>query len=370
MSRPRAPAAPLDMQNAKRSVSPKTRRMLLTTLLKGVSRAFYLSLRLLPADLREPIGLAYLLARAADTIADTPLIPPERRLSHLRAFRARLAGESDPAEYANMSAELNAACANPQERALLQALPDSFAMLEALNASDRERTRAVVLTLTRGMEIDLTVFPPAECGKVTALKTREQLDDYIYRIAGCVGEFWTEISMAHTPALGDWDAARMSALGVRFGGALQLTNILRDTPKDLRIGRCYLPSDELERVGLCAADLLDERNAARARPLLAWGIRTALTDFAAAERYIIAIPRRCLRLRLAALLPVIIGLSTLALLARTDRWLNPAAPLKMPRRSVYAALIAALICGRSNLMLTLWIARLRRRVERALCSHA
>lgn len=365
MRRPPAPSAPSGMQSAKRSVSRKTRRMLLTTLLKGVSRAFYLSLRLLPADLREPIGLAYLLARAADTIADTPLIPPDRRLSHLRAFRARLAGES-----AGESVDMSAACANPQERALLQALPDAFALLETLNACDRERTHAVVLTLTRGMEIDLTVFPPAECGKVTALKTREQLDDYVYHIAGCVGEFWTEISMAHTPALGDWDAARMSALGVRFGSALQLTNILRDAPKDLRIGRCYLPQSELERVGLCAADLLDARNAARARPLLVWGIRTALTDFAAAERYILAIPRRCLRLRLAALLPVLIGLATLALLARTDRWLSPAAPLKMPRRSVYAVLIAALICGRSNRMLALWIARLRRRVERALCSHA
>lgn len=338
----------------------------MTTLLKSVSRAFYLSLRVLPADLREPIGLAYLLARAADTIADTPLLPPERRLSHLRAFRARLAGE----DAADISSELNTAFANPAERALLQALPNAFALLESLTAFDRERTRAVVLTLTRGMEIDLTVFPSAECGKVTALKTRDQLDDYIYHIAGCVGEFWTEISMAHTPALGDWDGERMSALGVRFGSALQLTNILRDAPKDLRIGRCYLPQSELDRVSLRPADLLDERNAARARPLLAWGIRTALTDFAAAERYIIAIPRRCLRLRLAALWPVLIGLSTLALLARADNWLSPAAPIKTPRRSVYAIIAVSLICGRSNRLLALWIGRLRRQVERALCSHA
>lgn len=364
MSRPRAHSAPSDTPSA---VSPKTRRILLTTLLKSVSRAFYLSLRVLPADLREPIGLAYLLARAADTIADTPLIPHERRLSHLRAFRARLAGEADAAD---MSAELDTAFANPAERALLQALPHAFALLESLTASDRERTRAVVLTLTRGMEIDLTAFPPAECGAVTALKTREQLDDYIYHIAGCVGEFWTEISMAHTPALCDWDGARMSALGVRFGSALQLTNILRDAPKDLRIGRCYLPQSELDRLGLRPADLLDERNAAHARPLLAWGIRTALTDFAAAERYIIAIPRRCLRLRLAALWPVLIGLSTLASLARADNWLCPDKPLKMPRRSVYAIVALSLICGRSNRLLALWIRRIRRRVERALCSRA
>lgn len=344
--------------------------MLLTTLLKSVSRAFYLSLRILPDGLREPIGLAYLLARAADTIADTPLIPAKRRLSHLRAFRARLAGETDAAESADISAELNAVCANPTERALLQALPDAFAMLESLNECDRERTRAVVLTLTRGMEIDLTVFPPTECGRVAALKTREQLDDYIYHIAGCVGEFWTAVSLAHTPALGDWDGARMAALGARFGSALQLTNILRDAPKDLRIGRCYLPHSELERIGLCAADLLDERNAARARPLLAWGIRTALTDFAAAERYVLAIPRRCLRLRLAVLWPILIGLATLAQLARADRWLSPHERVKIPRRAVYAILIASLICGRSNRLLSLWIGRLKRRVERAIRSHA
>ena len=44
---------------------------LLTGLLPQVSRSFYLTIRVLPADLRRPVGLAYLLARAADTIADT-----------------------------------------------------------------------------------------------------------------------------------------------------------------------------------------------------------------------------------------------------------------------------------------------------------
>ena len=41
----------------------------LDTVLKRVSRSFYLSLRILPRSLRTPIGLAYLFARAADTIA-------------------------------------------------------------------------------------------------------------------------------------------------------------------------------------------------------------------------------------------------------------------------------------------------------------
>ena len=36
-----------------------------------MSRSFYLTLKALPKELREPISLAYLLARTADTIADT-----------------------------------------------------------------------------------------------------------------------------------------------------------------------------------------------------------------------------------------------------------------------------------------------------------
>jgi phytoene/squalene synthetase len=38
---------------------------------QSVSRSFYLTIRFLPRPLREPVGLAYLLARATDTIADT-----------------------------------------------------------------------------------------------------------------------------------------------------------------------------------------------------------------------------------------------------------------------------------------------------------
>ena len=43
-------------------------------LLRSVSRSFYLSIRILPAPLREPVALAYLLARATDTVADTARI--------------------------------------------------------------------------------------------------------------------------------------------------------------------------------------------------------------------------------------------------------------------------------------------------------
>ena len=43
--------------------------------------------------------------------------------------------------------------------------------------------------------------------------------------------------------------------GVRFGKALQMTNILRDIPEDLRFGRCYIPRPRLDAVGLTPEDL-------------------------------------------------------------------------------------------------------------------
>ena len=347
------------------AVSAAERRRLLTVILKDVSRAFYLSVRALPGGMREPVGLAYLLARAADTIADTALLPPEDRLRLLLLFRAQLDGPPS----SESLAEIESALLIPSEwhdsqpeRALLRALPQAFAMLDSLPDADAEKARQVVTTLTRGMEMDLATFPPEDSGHVAALPSVEDLDRYIYLVAGCVGEFWTDIMMAHTPSLRGWDRERMAALGVRFGKALQLTNILRDVPKDLRTGRCYLPRDVLARAGLAPPDLLDQANAEAARPALHAGIDMALERFAAAEEYVLAIPRRNLRLRLAALWPLLLGLATLAETARKDAWLDPARPSKVRRRRVYAMIALSFLSARSNTILRAWITAARNSV--------
>src|SRR5215207_8547171 len=51
-------------------------------------------MRLLPGSIRPQIGLAYLLARTTDTIADTEIVPIERRLDALRELRNRILGVS------------------------------------------------------------------------------------------------------------------------------------------------------------------------------------------------------------------------------------------------------------------------------------
>ncbi len=343
-------------------------RLLLRDILKGVSRSFYLTIRVLPLGIREPVAVAYLLARAADTIADTRALPPSERLEKLLAFRAQVEGPSSEDEIARIVSGVREAGegASPAETALLGYSGRVFALLDELPEPDRARIRSVVVTLTQGMELDLKTFPAEDSGAVAALSSPEELDYYTYLVAGCVGGFWTLTATAHDGRLSRWDVGEMSERGVRFGKALQLTNVLRDVPRDLRNGRCYLPEPELARAGLAPVDLLNPASSSRARPVLTPWIWGALEHFDAAEAYLLATPRRCLRLRLAAMWPILLGLATLEKLARNEVWLAPDRPSRVRRRWVYGMIARSLLASPSDALTRFWLRRLRRKVEQAL----
>src|SRR5580693_8933527 len=101
----------------------------LNDLLKETSRSFYLTLRVLPAAIRPQIGLAYLLARTSDTVADTELVPIEQRLSALGNLRERIMGLSEAP--LNIG-ELARRQGPPAERLLLEQCESSLAMLKVL----------------------------------------------------------------------------------------------------------------------------------------------------------------------------------------------------------------------------------------------
>lgn len=320
-------------------------------ILKRVSRTFYLSLAVLPKDLRRPVGLAYLFARAADTITDTRLISREKRLEYLELFRAEVRGNGS-----NRIREVKEALTGPQkipeERELLDRLEECFAIYQALDPGDRDRIRDLILTITRGMQMDLTTFPAEEEGRVIALKTRDDLDQYTYFVAGCVGEFWTEIHMAHRPSLTGWHVADMKTRGVRFGKGLQMTNILRDLSRDLRLGRCYLPQEDLRILALAPEDLRDPQAIERVKPLLRDLLQLTLTHYQEGWGYTLAIPQREVRMRLACAWPLLIGLKTLALVAQSENLLDPSAAVKISRAEVYRILLRSLTLIGSNRALT------------------
>ncbi|MFM0273095.1 phytoene/squalene synthase family protein [Paraburkholderia aspalathi] len=326
-----------------------TRAFLLGPLLKGVSRSFYLTLRVLPAGMRDPIGLAYLLARAADTIADTSLISPEQRLAMLLSLRDQINGApNDGALLQRMATEVAGQQIQSDEKVLLESLGPALEVLSQLSESDRKAVREIVSTLTEGMEFDLRTFPDERSGQIAALCEYEELDRYTYLVAGCVGEFWTTMTYAHMPGSLKERPEIMARRGVRFGKALQMTNVLRDCGKDLRIGRCYLPQTMLDQYGLSAQDLLQPANSVRARPLMVELVRKSLDHFREALDYTLAIPAFSVRLRLACLWPILIGLDTLLLLADNNDWLDPAKVSKVRRNQVYQIIASSLLLVPSN----------------------
>ena len=114
---------------------------LLKDVLKGVSRSFYLSIQVLPRGMREPVAVAYLLARAADTIADTRALPPKQRLEHLLAFRGWVEGTASPEAIDRIvqSTKEHAEVATPAELVLLDRVSQVFDLLEALPGADQEQ---------------------------------------------------------------------------------------------------------------------------------------------------------------------------------------------------------------------------------------
>jgi farnesyl-diphosphate farnesyltransferase len=124
--------------------------------------------------------------------------------------------------------------------------------------------------------------------------------------------------------------------GIRFGKGLQLVNVLRDVPADLRKGRCYLPAEGLARLGLQPRDLLDPEKETRLRPLYNEWLSRAEDHLRAGWEYTIALPWSAFRVRLACALPILIGADTLTLL-KTGRILDPERRIKVSRPQVKRA---------------------------------
>lgn len=299
-------------------------------LLKQVSRSFYLTLRVLPAAVRSQIGLAYLLARTTDTIADTEILPTDQRLAALGKLRDRILGKSSGVlDFGELARHQGL----PAERVLLERVEDSLALLEQLSPADLQLVRAVLDTITSGQELDLRRFAGAGGASIVALQSEAELDDYTYRVAGCVGEFWTKICRAHVFPRARLDDTRLLTDGIRFGKGLQLVNILRDLPNDLRKGRCYLPAPQLGEAGLEPPDLLNAASEKQFRTVYDRYLAQAADHLAAGWSYTNALPWRCARIRLACAWPILIGVRTLARL-RTENPLDPARPVKVTRAEV------------------------------------
>lgn len=284
-------------------------------LLRSVSRSFYLTIHFLPSEMREAVGMAYMLARATDSIADTSSAEPAKRTRILQQMGQAIAHSLPPDQREALLAELSSDMARcqsaPGERELLQKFGACLDELEHLPAALASPIRKVLQTIIDGQLWDISFFTP-QC---TAVAGDVETWRYAYQVAGCVGEFWTELGLA---AMGSrfCDPARADAMaraGIRYGQGLQLINILRDRDEDLARGRNYLCSDSRIWLGRALRYMADGVDYSR-----------RLGSF---------------RLRFASMLPALIGQKTLHALRHAKKG---SGRVKIPRRQVYACMAKAL----------------------------
>ena len=272
-------------------------------LLRNHARTFALTLAILPQSLREPLGLAYLLARVSDTIADAGRIRRERRIALLEELDATLVGKCPGIWQPRiLPGELS-----DNERELMNSVPKLLAALK--RSPERDEVTSLWKSIVEGQRFDLTRFPSE------AALGRDELERYCGLVAGSVGEYWTTLIVKYSPRSLLDSKEEMKRLGCGYGKGLQLLNILRDRSEDRFLGRRYVEEGDL-------AELFELAEA--------W-LRSG-------EKYLAGL--RPGRLLMATALPYDLAMRTLRKIKRYPK----AAGIRIPRREVRSALVRSVTC--------------------------
>ena len=180
------------------------------------SKTFYLSSLFLAPEKRRAVWAVYAFCRTADDIVDR-IAPAGERLAAVDAWEAQLLASYD-------------GIAND---------PIFVAFGDAATRFGIPIQPA--LDLLRGARMDITVRRYA---------TYADLREYCYLVASTVG-------MLVMPILGSLSESAVD-YGIGLGRAMQMTNILRDVGEDARMGRIYLPAEDMQRFGYTESALLEE----------------------------------------------------------------------------------------------------------------
>ena len=332
------------------------------TILKGTSRSFYLSTWILPKKIRRTVGLTYLLARAADTLCDTSIIQQDLKKDYLNSMRELIKKpqNGNREKIQQIIKNLNQH-KHSQEVVLIQNLESILFLFHSLPPSHFDPAKKVLLTLTQGMVEDLNFFSKKN-REIQCLNTKKDTERYTYLVAGCVGEFWTDL--LREEILPSWPREKMVELGIRFGKGLQMTNILRDLPKDLSQGRCYLSQEDFQNHSQIIKSLQKRFFSDSNAPIKENGnlektfleiyrekINLGREWLKAGLDYVFQTPRKNLRLRLSVLWPLLIGLDTLNLLEKTsmDQLFNKRVRIK--RHQVYQIMASTILFASNNSLL-------------------
>jgi farnesyl-diphosphate farnesyltransferase len=189
----------------------------------------------LPPEIEVVVGNTYLLCRIIDTIEDAAeLIPAEKqRLSKL--FLEATLGTIPVASFVGPCLDALKSYSNIDELDLIRHTPTVLRILHTFPDRDQAAINRCVSIMSDGMSHFHNRQTQA------GLKDLAEFEKYCYVVAGVVGELLTDIFSHYSPEF----AKRIQGheqLAIAFGQALQMTNILKDSPEDHARGVSWKPA--------------------------------------------------------------------------------------------------------------------------------
>ena len=200
-------------------LNSKTLQIEAMDMLKKTSRTFYIPITILESTMKKAVASAYLCMRAIDEIEDHETLNSDIKQHLLREISKMLRGTFDKEAYAQLVKNYTDKLPPVSLR-----LGD---WLDFCPAESLDKVKKSTSEMAEGMA--------KWVGKNWQVRTREDLDEYTYYVAGLVGvmlsDLWKENAGIET--------SRELAIG--YGRGLQAVNILRNKEEDSERGVQFFP---------------------------------------------------------------------------------------------------------------------------------
>ena len=224
-------------------------------ILSSVSRTFALTIPLLPPSIEKVVGNTYLLCRIVDTIEDAADLSAQTKQSLSALFLDAVLEKTSVDTFVEQCLEALKNYSNSDELDLISNTPTVLRILHTCSRNDQQAVSRCVSIMSEGM----SYFHGKQ--NQAGLQDLAEFEKYCYVVAGVVGELLTTIFSNHSRAF-ERELVGHENLAIAFGQALQMTNILKDSPEDKARGVSWKPRDvgQIELLKIAYQKLQDSLN--------------------------------------------------------------------------------------------------------------
>ena len=277
-------------------------------ILPRVSRTFALNIKQLEGDTYRAVLLGYLLFRVADTFEDNAYQSEAEKIKELRDFAEIFRGEKGLAERLKLY--------EPLKFKWREQTPEK----DLVENGDRVIRCCFELPKIYREIIDRHLIETAEgmarfqerklkCNsKIFQLQDLKDLEDYCYYVGGNVGVMLTRIFCLRESILSS--KSDLEKRQIQFGLALQLTNIIKDYPNDIKRGWCYIPASITGKYEIEPEEIICLSTEQR-KGILKELIPRVVEHFNSTLEYISVIPEAEKSVRMFCIIPFVLAYNTL-----------------------------------------------------------